>query len=48
MGQTRPGLDPKELDHLLKQSGFTNIHSRPLPPEPGAKGPALFLTTAQK
>lgn len=48
MGQTRSGFDPRDLDHLLKQAGFPATHIRPLPPEPSAKGPALFLATAQR
>jgi ArsR family transcriptional regulator len=48
MGQTRPGFDPVDLTSLLKQAGLTNIHIRPIPPEPAAKGPALFLATGAK
>jgi ArsR family transcriptional regulator len=48
LGQTRLGFDAKELDQLLAQAGFNAAQSkiRPLPPEPNAKGPALFLATA--
>ena len=48
LGQTRLGFDAKELEQLLAQAGFnaTQISIRPLPPEPNAKGPALFLATA--
>jgi len=48
LGQTRLGFDAKELEQLLAQAGFNDSQSkiRPLPPEPNAKGPALFLATA--
>ena len=48
LGQTRLGFDPKELEQLLLEGGFRSPTIRPLPPEPGAKGPALFLATAMK
>ena len=48
MGQTRAGFEPRELEHLLREPGLSGIQTRPLPPEPGAKGPALFLATASK
>jgi ArsR family transcriptional regulator len=48
MGQTRPGFEPAELHHLLSESGFAAAAARPLPPEPAAKGPALFLVTATR
>ena len=48
LGQTRLGFDAKELEQLLSQAGFASTATkiRPLPPEPNAKGPALFLATA--
>jgi ArsR family transcriptional regulator len=48
LGQTRLGFDANELEQLLAQAGFRESHIaiRPLPPEPNAKGPALFLATA--
>ena len=48
LGQTRLGFDAKELEQLLAQAGFNAAQTkiRPLPPEPNAKGPALFLATA--
>ena len=48
LGQTRLGFEPKELDQLLSDAGFTHTQIRPLPPEPNAKGPALFLATASR
>ena len=46
LGQTRLGFDAKELEQLLSDAGLTRAAIRPLPPEPSAKGPALFLATA--
>ena len=46
LGQTRLGFEPKELEQLLSQAHFTHATIRSLPPEPNAKGPALFLATA--
>lgn len=46
LGQTRLGFDGKELEQFLSQARFTDAKIRPLPPEPHAKGPALFLATA--
>ncbi|MEO6436951.1 MAG: metalloregulator ArsR/SmtB family transcription factor [Tepidisphaeraceae bacterium] len=48
LGQTRLGFDPKELEQLLLEAGFTTPLIRPLPSEPGAKGPALFMATASR
>jgi ArsR family transcriptional regulator len=48
MGQTRLGFDAKEIEKLLEGAGLTSPMVRPLPPEPGAKGPALFLATASR
>lgn len=46
MGQQMMGFVPEDLAALLRQSGFNIATSQALPPEPGAKGPALFLATA--
>ena len=48
MGQTRLGFDPRDLEKLLTDSGLASVTIRPLPPEPNAKGPALFLATATR
>jgi ArsR family transcriptional regulator len=48
MGQTRLGFDAKELEQLLTEAGLSDAIIRPLPPEPSAKGPALFLATATR
>src|SRR6185503_10725743 len=48
MGQTRLGFDAKEVEKLLESAGLSGAVVRALPPEPGAKGPALFLATASR
>ena len=48
MGQTRLGFDPEDLEDLLQEAGFAAVQVRPIPPEPNAKGPALFLAAATK
>ena len=46
MGQARRGHDRTELEADLSAVGFSNIVHRPLSPEQGLRGPALFLATA--
>ena len=48
LGQTRLGFEPRELEKLLKDAGFAGVEIRPLPPEPNAKGPAMFLAVATR
>jgi ArsR family transcriptional regulator len=48
MNQTSPGIAPDDLRMWLTTAGFATTSARPLPPEPEAKGPALFLATATK
>lgn len=46
MGQARRGLEPEELQQIVREAGFSGVTSGPLPPEPTVKGPALFLVAA--
>jgi ArsR family transcriptional regulator len=48
MGQQHAGFDPAAFATMLASAGFSHPNLRPLPPEPSAKGPALFLATADK
>ena len=43
MGQLHPGFDPKSLEQTMRAAGFASMTGYGLPPEPGVKGPALFL-----
>lgn len=48
MGQRRMGFEPDELKTLMADAGFTDVRCRPLPPDAGAKGPALLLATGTR
>jgi ArsR family transcriptional regulator len=48
MGQRRMGFEPEELMRAMEDAGFTDVRCRPLPPDPGAKGPALLLATGTR
>jgi ubiquinone/menaquinone biosynthesis C-methylase UbiE len=43
MDQRSMGFEPLEMEKMLKTAGFSQMRVRSLPPEPTAKGPALFL-----
>jgi SAM-dependent methyltransferase len=48
MGQASMGFDPPALASTLARAGFRVLRCEPLPPEPGARGPALFLARAAR
>jgi ubiquinone/menaquinone biosynthesis C-methylase UbiE/DNA-binding transcriptional ArsR family regulator len=48
MGQQCMGFTGPEIQALLTRAGFSRASVRPLPSEPGAKGPALLLATATR
>jgi len=48
MGQQRGGFEPAALRQLLAAAGFAASRVEAVPPEPDAKGPALFVATATK
>ena len=48
MGQERLGFEPADVAFMLESAGFQSVAGRELLPEPGAKGPALILTTAER
>jgi ArsR family transcriptional regulator len=48
LGQARLGFTPDELPRAFEAAGLTSPTVRPLPPEPGARGPALFIATARQ
>jgi ArsR family transcriptional regulator len=47
-GQLSLGFAPDRITARLAACGLVNGSAKPLAPEPGAKGPALFLATAQQ
>jgi len=48
MGQAQMGFEPRALEAVLGDAGFLGSRARPLPPEVGAKGPALVLATGSR
>jgi SAM-dependent methyltransferase len=48
MGQASLGFEPAALDALLAGAGLAPDPATPLPPAPGARGPALLLARAEK
>jgi ArsR family transcriptional regulator len=48
MGQARLGYGQDAMANLLSVAGLEGARAGPLPPAPGAKGPALLLATARK
>ena len=48
MGQQRMGFSEEEMQQLMTAAGLSAGAVRPLPPQPEAKGPALFLTTGTR
>jgi ArsR family transcriptional regulator len=48
MGQLTLGFSSDSVESLLTDEGMKNVTYSPLPPEPGVKGPALFLATGTK
>jgi ubiquinone/menaquinone biosynthesis C-methylase UbiE len=45
MEQQHRGFESAAVQKMLAEAGFAKSSIRPLPPEPNAKGPALFLAT---
>lgn len=48
LGQVSMGFDERDLEALLRSAHLQQPRIRPLPPQRGVKGPALFLATATK
>jgi len=48
MGHVWPGFDARQLNEWLSGAGFGASNFRPLPPDPEAQGPRLFIATARK
>jgi ArsR family transcriptional regulator len=48
MEQQWMGFEPEQLRRMMSEAGFASPRVRPLSPEPGAKGPALFLATGAR
>lgn len=48
MGHVWLGFAEGHVERMLADAGFTHTRTVPLPPDPKAKGPALFVATGQK
>jgi ArsR family transcriptional regulator len=48
MGQRHPGFDLDSFEAAMAGAGLQAAACRELPPEPEAKGPALFLASARR
>jgi len=48
MGHLWQGFAPEQLRGWLNEAGFRACRQRPIPPDPGAQGPPLFVATAER
>lgn len=48
MGHVWPGFESARMRGWLGEVGFRDLAVRPLPPDPGADGPLLFLAVARR
>lgn len=48
MGQRHAGFAAAHIERLMKEAALRDVRVNPLPPEPDAKGPALFAAAATK
>jgi ubiquinone/menaquinone biosynthesis C-methylase UbiE/DNA-binding HxlR family transcriptional regulator len=48
MGHVWPGFTTEQMNGWLEAAGFQGVHIQPLPPDPEAEGPLLFLASGQK
>lgn len=46
MGHVWAGFEPARITEWLAEAGFVQVRVAPLPPDPGARGPLLFLASA--
>ena len=47
-GQVWPGFETSRVESMLGAAGWADARCCPLPPEPGARGPALLLARARR
>ena len=48
MGHVRLGFSEQQMAEYLASAGFDAVHMQPLPADPRAKGPALFVAVARR
>jgi ArsR family transcriptional regulator len=47
MGHVWQGLDEEQMQGWFEQAGFTGFRYRPLPADPAAKGPGMFVASGR-
>jgi len=45
MGHVWPGFELQDMERWIADAGFDQVHARPMPPDPRALGPLLFIAT---
>lgn len=45
MGHVWPGFDPDRMVRWMRDAGFQNVQCRPMPPDPAAGGPLVFVAS---
>jgi ArsR family transcriptional regulator len=48
MGHVWPGFEQDQMKQWMEEAGFEAVHARPLPPDPEARGPLLFVATGTR
>ncbi len=48
MGHVWPGFELDRMEAWMKDAGFGRVHVRPLPPDPDALGPLLFVASGMR
>jgi ubiquinone/menaquinone biosynthesis C-methylase UbiE/DNA-binding HxlR family transcriptional regulator len=48
MGHVWPGFDPGRMTQWLLEAGFQAVQARPIPPDPAARGPLVFVATGTR
>lgn len=48
MGHVWLGFAEAQMQEYLEEAGFSGVQIRPLPPDPAAKGPTIFVATAER
>ncbi len=48
MGHVWPGFEPERMESWLYRAGFRNLQIQPLPPDPAARGPLVFVASGEK
>jgi ubiquinone/menaquinone biosynthesis C-methylase UbiE/DNA-binding MarR family transcriptional regulator len=48
MGHVWPGFDPARMTEWLCEAGFQKVQARPIPPDPAARGPLVFVASGTR